>query len=233
MIEGLKGLVKDDEEFEKQVELGILIGDINDALAKSLGMEKPRGIIVQDLVKDGAAESSDIKVGDVILKVDGKEINQPNQLQSYIATKTAGTSVTLTIFRDGKEIERKVTLKARESDAKTEPVVDNSTKEDDSGNRTSIKTFDELGFTVRNLTKGDKEKYNAENGVIITDVKPFSKAEDQSLLKGLIIAEADKKRIKDVDDLNEVFKEKKGSAVLLKLQDADGVNRFRGIEIPE
>jgi serine protease Do len=213
--------------------IGILIGDINDALAKSLGMEKPRGIIVQDLVKDGAAEGSDIKVGDVILEVDGKEINQPNQLQSYIATKTAGTSVTLTIFRDGKEIERKVTLKARESDAKTEPVVDNSTKENDRENKASSKTFDGLGFTVRNLTKSDREKYNADNGVIITDVKPFSKAEDQNLLKGLIIVEADKKKIKDVDDLNEVFKEKKGSAVLLKLQDADGVNRFRGIEIPE
>lgn len=213
--------------------IGILIGDIDDALAKSLGMDKPRGIIIQDLVKDGAAENSDIKVGDVILKVDGKETNQPNQLQSYIATKSAGTTVSLTLYRDGKEIERKVTLKARESDITTEPVADDSPKGNNKENKTTTISFDELGFTVRDLTNRDREKYKADNGVVITDVKPFSKAEDQRLFKGWLIVEADKKKINDVADLNGVFEEKKGSAVLLKLQDADGVNQFRGIEIPE
>jgi len=202
-------------------------------MAKSLGMDKPRGIIVQDLVKDGAAANADIKVGDVILKIDGKEVNQANQLQSYVATKTAGTTVTLVIFRDGKEVERKVKLKARESDVKTEPVVDNSSKDNNKEGKTTTRTFDELGFTVKDLTKNDKEKYKADNGVVITDIKPFSKAEDQRLFKGLIIVEADKKKINDVDDLKDVFDKKKGSAVLLKLQDADGVNQFRGIEIPE
>ncbi len=45
-----------------------MIGEVDDAMAKSLGMDKPKGIIVQDLVKKGAAENADIKVGDVILK---------------------------------------------------------------------------------------------------------------------------------------------------------------------
>src|SRR4030066_954536 len=88
--------------------IGVLIGEVDDAMAKSLGLEKPRGIIVQDLVKGGAAEDADVKVGDVILKIDGREVNQANQLQSYVATKTAGTNVTLTIFRDGKEVQRTV-----------------------------------------------------------------------------------------------------------------------------
>jgi len=213
--------------------IGIMIGEVDDALAKSLGMDKPKGIIVQDLVKKGAAENADIKVGDIILKIDGKEIDQANQLQSYVATKSAGTVVTLTIFRDGKEIERKVTLKARESDTKTEPVVDNSSKNNNGNNTNSTKTFDDLGLTVKDLTKTDKEKFKSDNGVVITDVKPFSKAEDQRLFKGLLIVEADKKKINNVGDLKDVFDSKKGSAVLLKLQDSKGVNQFRGIEIPE
>src|SRR5690554_396995 len=86
--------------------IGVLIGEVDDAMAKSLGLERPRGIIVQDLVEGGAAEDADIRVGDVILKIDGREVNQTNQLQSYVATKTAGTDVTLTLFRDGKEIEK-------------------------------------------------------------------------------------------------------------------------------
>ncbi len=213
--------------------IGVLIGEIDDAMAKSLGMDKPKGIIVQDLVKGGAAEDADVKVGDVILKIDGKEINQSNQLQSYVATKSAGTDVTLTIYRDGKEIQRKVTLKARDNDTKTEPVIDNSGKENNKENSSSSASFDDLGMSVRNLTSSEREKYKTDEGVIITEVKQFSKAEDQRLFQGLLIVEADKKKIDNVDDLKKIFEQKKGAAVLLKLQDAEGVNQFRGIEIPK
>jgi serine protease Do len=212
--------------------IGVLIGEVDDAMAKSLGLEKPRGIIVQDLVKGGAAEEADIKVGDVILKIDGREVNQANQLQSYVATKTAGTNVTLTIFRDGKEVQRTVELKARDIETKSEPVVDNSEK-DNKENSNKSATFDEIGLSVRNITSQEKNKYNAVNGVIITEVKPYSKAYDQRLIQGLLIVEADKQKIENVGDLKTVFDQKKGAAVLLKLQDAEGVTQFRGIEIPK
>lgn len=212
--------------------IGVLIGEVDDAMAKSLGLDRPRGIIVQDLVQGGAAEEADIKVGDVILKIDGRDVNQANQLQSYVATKTAGTDVTLTIFREGKEIERKVELKARESDTRTEPIVDDSKEESNEISNTSA-TFDGIGMSVRNLTSQEKNKYNVDNGIVISDVKPYGKAYDQRLMQGLLIVEADKKKINNVEDLKNIFDQKKGSAVLLKLQDAEGVTQFRGIEIPE
>ncbi|RPI68751.1 MAG: PDZ domain-containing protein, partial [Ignavibacteriales bacterium] len=212
--------------------IGVLIGEVDDAMAKSLGLERPRGIIVQDLVKDGAAEEADIKVGDVILKIDGRDVNQANQLQSYVATKSAGTNVTLTIFRDGKEIERTVELKARDSETRTEPIVDNS-KEESKENSTTSATFEGIGMSVRNLTGKEKDKYNTDNGVVISEVTPYGKAYDQRLFQGLLIVEADKKKINNIDDLKDVFEQKKGAAVLLKLQDAEGVTQFRGIEIPD
>lgn len=212
--------------------IGVLIGEVDDAMAKSLGMDRPRGIIVQDLVKGGAAENADIKVGDVILKIDSKEVNQSNQLQSYVATKTAGTEVILTIFRDGKEIQRTVKLHSRDNETKTEPVVDKSGK-DIKENSTSSATFDGIGLSVRNLSSKEKDKYKTDEGVLITEVKPYGRAYDQKLAQGLVIVEADKKKIDDVEDLKKVFEQKKGSAVLLKLQDVEGVNQFRGIEIPE
>ena len=212
--------------------IGVLIEEVDDAMAKSLGMDKPRGIIVQDLVKGGAAENADIKIGDVILKIDGKEVNQANQLQSYVATKSADTEVTLTIFRDGKEIQRTVKLHARDNETKTEPVVDESEK-DVKENSTISATFDGIGLSVRNLSSKEKDKYNTDEGVLITEVKPYGRAYDQRLAQGLLIVEADKKKIENVEDLKRVFEQKKGSAVLLKLQDAEGVNMFRGIEIPE
>lgn len=214
--------------------IGVNIGEVDDAMAKSLGLDKPKGVIVQGLVEGGAASKADVKEGDVILKVDGREVNQPNQLQGYIASKSAGTTVKLTLYRDGREIEREVTLKARDGDSKSEPV---SNKEKDneanSESKSSTAQFDDVGFSVSNLSSKEKADYKVDHGVIITEVKPFSKAEDRQLAKGFIILEADKKKINSVSDLRSVLKNKKGSAVLLKLQDGRGNNFFRGIEVPE
>lgn len=214
--------------------IGINIDAVDDAIAKSLGLDKPRGIIVQGLVADGAASKADIKEGDVILKVDGREVNQPNQLQGYVASKSAGTTIKLTLFRDGKEIERSVVLKARDEKSKTEIAAnENDNESKSSESKASTAQFDDLGFSVSNLSSKQKSEYKVEHGVLITNVKQFSKAEDKQLVKDLVILEADKKKIYSVNDLQNAIKDKKGSAILLKIQTKDGVNFFRGIEIPE
>ncbi len=214
--------------------IGINIGEVDDAIAKSLGLDKPKGIIIQGIIEGGAASKADIREGDIILKVDGREVNKPNQLQGYIASKTAGTTVKLTIYRDGKEIEREVTLRSRDTDAKSEPVTSKEKQKDkDTDSKASTAVFEDIGLTVANLTSREKADYKVDYGVMITDVKAFSKAEDRQLVRGLVILEADKKKIYSVSDLKDIFNEKKGSAVLLKLQTKDGNNFFRGIEIPE
>jgi serine protease Do len=109
--------------------IGVNIKEVDQDLAKSLGLDRPRGIIVHDLVPGGAAADADIKAGDVILKIDDREVNQANELQSYVASRSAGTKVILTLFRDGKEIERTVTLKPREDDTVTRPIVETETPE--------------------------------------------------------------------------------------------------------
>lgn len=213
--------------------IGINIGEVDNAIAKSLGMDKPKGIIIQGIVEDGAAAKSDLRAGDVILEIDGREVNKPNELQSYVASKSAGTTVTLKIFRDGETLERKVTLKARDEDTKTEPVSNKEESESKSKSGSSTATFSDLGLTVKNLSEKDKKDYNVSNGVLITDVKPFSKAEDQKLFAGLVIVEADKEKINDVDDLKNAINQKKGKALLLKVLDQQGNSRFVGLEIPE
>ena len=212
--------------------IGINIGEVDNAIAKSLGMDAPKGIIIQGIVEDGAASQADLKAGDIILEIDNREVNRPNELQSYVASLTAGTTVNLKIFRDGKTLERKVTLKARDEVVKTEPVSDkNESKENSEAGLTSA-TFDDIGLTVKNLSEKDKSDYKLSKGVIISQVKPFSKAEDQKLFSGLIITEADKENVDNVDDFKKIVNKKKGSALLLKVVDKEGNNRFVGIEIP-
>jgi len=213
--------------------IGINIGEVDNAMAKSLGMDKPKGIIIQGIVEDGAASKSDLRPGDVILAIDGREVNKPNELQSYVAALTAGATVKLTIFRDGETIERKVTLKARDEETKTEPASNKEGSKENSGSGSSTVTFDNLGLTVKNLTANDKSEFNVSSGILITDVKPFSKAEDQRLFAGLVITEANKEKVENVNEFKNIVNEKKGSALLIKVVDKDGNNRFVGIEIPE
>jgi serine protease Do len=212
--------------------IGVNIGEVTDAIAKSVGLDRPKGVIIQGIVEGGSASKADIKAGDIILKIDGKEVNEPNELQGYIASKSAGASVKLTLFRDGKDVDRSVTLKAREDDSKTEPVVNKEEGKSDKESNMSSANFDKIGFTAKNLSSQEKKDLNIENGVVITEVKQFSKAEDENLQKGLVIVEADRKKIRNVNDLRSAIDNKKGSAILLRLQDGKGNSRFIGIEVP-
>jgi serine protease Do len=213
--------------------IGINIGEVDDAIAKSLGMDRPRGIIIQGILEDGAASKSDLRAGDIILEIDGKEVDAPNQLQSYVASQIAGTTVTLKIFRDGENLERKVTLKAKDDDVKIEPTSDKKGEGNSDKKNMTTATFDNIGLTVKNLSANDIKDFNINSGILITEVKSFSKAEDQRLFAGLVITEADKKDVNDVNDFSNILEEKRGSAILLKIVDNKGNTRFVGIEIPE
>jgi serine protease Do len=213
--------------------IGVQIAEVDVATAKALGMKDPKGVIIQDIVKGGSAEKEDIKQGDIIFKVDEREVNQPNELQSYIASKRAGSQVRLTLFRDGKEIERYVTLKTRddENDKKTVPAL-NKGKNDKNKDVKEV-VFEELGMTVRNMSDDESKQFKVNNSVIISDVKNFGKAYNQRITRGLVITSADRKDISSVSDLQEIIESKKGQAVLLRIVDSQGTSRLVGVEIPK
>ena len=213
--------------------IGVSIKEVDAATAKALGLEKPMGIMIQNVVEEGAASKEDIVPGDVILKVDGRNVNKPNELQSYIARKRAGNNVELLIFRDGDEVKRTVKLKARDNmKDENEVAVDSKKEKKKDPNKINEISFDKLGLTVRDLSDDITKKYKINSGIFIKDVKQFSKAANQRLFPGLVIVEVDKKNINSVDDFEDIIKSKEGDAVLLKVQDQDGNTSFIGLEIP-
>ncbi|AFN75829.1 Trypsin-like serine protease [Melioribacter roseus P3M-2] len=212
--------------------IGVQISELDAQTAKAIGLDEPKGVLIQDIVKGGAAEKADIKQGDVILKIDEKEVNVPSELQSYVASKRAGDEVKLTLYRDGKKIERYVKLKARDEDASDNVKTSDKGKSKGKIDKKEIK-FDNVGMTVRNMTEEELKEYKVGNGVLVTEVKNFSKAYNQRIIKGVVITEADKKPVKTVSELEEIFNDNKGKAVLLKLVDSQGNSRLVGLEIPE
>jgi serine protease Do len=215
--------------------IGVQIGNVDATMAKANGLDKARGVLVQSLTEGGAASEAGIKEGDIILSINGKEVNTANELQTYVASKHPGDIVTLNIWRDKKTTETKVKLRERKESsdlAKNDEEGDNESADKETDQPRS-KTFDNLGLTVRNMNGDLKEKYKTDYGVLITDVKKYSHAEDQ-LQKNFVIIEADRKKVRSVSDLEEILKEKKpGDAIMLRVKDTNGNLAYRAIEIPK
>ena len=212
--------------------IGVQIREVDGALAKSIGLDKPKGVIVEKIVEGGAAASADIKRGDVILKVDNIEVSQPNQLQSYVASKSAGSVVTLQIFRDGSQIESKVTLKPRDETSASLAEKSDSDNTDADDSKTSA-SFEKLGMTVKTITDKERERLSLPEGLLISKITAYGKAQLAGLSEGIVITKADKKKIESVSQLEKIINSKKGNAVLLEVTDSKGNSRFVGIEIPE
>ncbi|MER3523772.1 MAG: trypsin [Ignavibacteria bacterium] len=215
--------------------IGVTIRSIDQTMAKAIGLDKPQGVLINELVPKGAGEAAGLKAGDVILSIDGKEVNEPNELQSYIATKHAGDVVTLKIFRNGSTVEKKVTLKPREDESTTVKAAEKKGSTDrDRDTKPSVVKFDKLGMTVRALRPDEKKADEAETGVVVSNISPYSEAFNQGIAENDIILEADRKPISSPADLQKIVESKKpGDAVLLRVKKPQGTVLFLAVQIPK
>lgn len=213
--------------------IGVNISEVDAATANAVGLDKPKGIMIQGITKDGAASKEDIKIGDIILKVNETEVNQPNELQGYIAKKRAGDEIKLTIFRDGKEIERYITLKAPDKDKSVDKVSSSGRTKNENNKPGKEVTLDNIGMTVKNPTDQELNDFESDHGVKIVDVKRYGKAYNQNLSKNLLILEVDRKQVNSVSEFEEMINKKKGKSVLLTIAIDKENNRIVGLDIPE
>lgn len=209
--------------------IGVSIKDVDTKEAKGLGLDKAKGVIVENVIKGGAGEEAGVKSGDIILSVDGKEVNAANQLQTVIGSHKPGEQVTLSIFRDGKTISLPVKLKPRDD---SQPLTDNSAQKKDDETEMNSKKFDEIGFSVTDITGSIKKQYDVENGVLVNSVVNYSEAFNRGLRAGLVITEADKSKIDSSDKLASVINgKKKGDIVVLKVITPNKDIRLIALEI--
>jgi len=216
--------------------IGVNITTVDETMAKAIGLEKAGGVQVQTLEKGGAAEAAGIKEMDVILTVDDQDVNEPNQLQSYVARKHPGDDVTLKIFRDGKVFEKKVTLRARkEENLVASNKDDNQPESSESEVESSSKAvaYDNLGLSVKKMTSQERKEADVDKGIIVAESKTYSEAFNHGVQTGDIILEADRKEIYSPKDFDSIIKSHKpGDAILLRVKQK-GTVVFLAIQIPK
>ncbi len=189
--------------------LGVNIQGVTPDIASGLGLDRPRGAIVADVVGDGPAEIAGLLVGDTILEVDGIEVDSVRDLPRLIAAIPAGTQSDLTIWRDGKE--QIVTARIgsvpgdKEVAALVEDVPDGAL----------------LGMELASLNATTRRDYGVEadiEGVVITDVASDSRALEKGLRVGDVIAAVGQRKVTtaaEVFDLIEKAEAADQEAVLL------------------
>jgi serine protease Do len=216
--------------------LGVQIKDVDAVYAKAAGLDQKKGVWVESVTKDAAGDKGGLEDGDIILSVDAKAVNTVQALQTAIASKHPGETVTLQIWRDKKEITKKVTLGSR--DEKDETVSENDRNEkDDSGSEvTSDKAVDikEIGVSVKAIDTKTKKRYEVEKGVMVSDIEDMGPAQERGLRKGDIVTEIGDQKISTPDQFERsIRKLKPGDAVMLRVKGEDKKMRFVPIEMPK
>ncbi|MGH9426090.1 MAG: PDZ domain-containing protein, partial [Terriglobia bacterium] len=214
--------------------IGVQIGAVDQTMASALGLDKVQGVLVQGLVKGGSGEAAGLKESDVIISIDAKETNAPNELQSYVATRHPGDVVVLKIFRDGKTMEKRVTLKAREEDNTTVKASNRNNEDEVEPEAPKLVKFENLGLSVRPLTSDEKKSAEVDKGVLVADVKQFSEAFNRDVRANDIILEVDRKEVQSPSDLKKTIdSHKAGDSILLRIKRGNGTNYYAAVQIPK
>ena len=210
--------------------LGVLIQEITNEIADSLGMKTAKGALVSSATEGGPAEKAGVKTGDVIIKFNDTEIKNMKELPKVVAGTPVGKSVPLVILRNGKEITLNVTLGELEL-AEKENLIGKTPKKN-----VKAKEYDKLGFTAEELTDQNKEKFNLKNiesGVVITSIKDNSSAQQAGLTPGMVIIRVGQIEVSSMNVIDDAIKnalKQKRKALLLLVKVDDGT-RFVALEL--
>jgi serine protease Do len=138
--------------------IGVVIQEVNQDLADSFRLTRPRGALVSQVEEDGPADDAGLKPGDVILAVDGQDIERSSELPAIIAGIKPGKQATLTIWRN--KAEKSVRIKVGELE--DEPAVALRTPKADS-------ETGKLGLAVRPLTGSERQELRTSGRLLIED----------------------------------------------------------------
>jgi serine protease Do len=207
--------------------LGVRIQKVDDTIAESLGLGKARGALIAGVDEDGPSSKAGIRSGDVIVKFDGKAVDNVSDLPRFVANSPVGKDVDIVVVRGGKEQTLRATL-GRLPEKSTKQA---SLKEPEVKKPTAV-VRKALGMEFSELSDELRREYKIKpgvKGVIITKVDPISTAAEKKLSPGDTIVEINQQRMTKPEDVPAKLEEVKKSgrkAALLLVSNGEGNVRF-------
>jgi len=203
----------------KRAWLGVQVQAVNQAMADYYDLGKPKGVLVARVTKDTPAEDAGLEEGDVILSVDGKDVNTVSQLRNTVSLLPVGHKAKLELIRDGET--RKKTVKLGELPDQDQLADSRSSApEDDEGIE---------GVTVRTLTselRAHAQVPEDMDGLLVTEVDQRSAAAQEGLARGDVILEINRRDVDELDDYREAVAENGDKPILLRVYRPRGDTRI-------
>lgn len=194
---------------------GVSIHDLTPPLAKALRVPRSQGAIVSEVPPETPARRAGLKQDDVVVSIDGIDVESARALSRAVAAKAPGSTVRLGVFRKGKPRELDVVLGRRpdlEQEAPASPAEEPAA-------RSGIAA---LGLSFE----------SAENGALITSVQPTTAADAAGLVAGSVVIEANGEPVKSAADLARLLATAEPGDVVLLRVEIEGHPLLRALELP-
>jgi serine protease Do len=195
--------------------LGVLIQDVNPALAKEFKLKNTTGALVGDVTPHSPAEKAGLKAGDVILEFDGKKVTDSRHLKLEVGRTHPGETVPVKVLRDGTTKAFQIAVKELPGD---EQVAKNdATNHDDTGTLN--------GVAVADLDNGARQQFNLPAGVkgaVVTEVDPNSAAAEAGLKPGDVIQEINRKPVHSAEEAVKLTENTDNKVTLLRIWGSGG-----------
>jgi serine protease Do len=180
--------------------LGVGIQELDQALAKSFGLERPRGALVASVEEGGPAAAAGVQEGDVILSFDGRAVDSAGTLPATVAAVKPGRDVELEVWRDRSS--RKLRVKLGESEPATAVAA---VPAGEGGGR--------LGLRVRPVGPGEPTDAGAPRGLLVEEAT--GPAAEAGIRPGDVVLSANGRKVSDVEQLRAAVSESKELVALL------------------
>jgi len=192
--------------------LGVLIQDVDNNLAESFGLDKPRGALVSKVLPNTPASDAGLEVGDIITKFNGTNIRYSSELPPIVGRSAVDKTHKLEIIRNSKTITKSIKVAQLPKDG----IQANSSS-------SAPKMIDTLGVQISDLTSDEREASGMpEGGAVIREVSPSSRL--ATVLKaGDIVKMFNRQSVKNADQLQSMMEEamNKGTVAALIIRDGN------------
>ncbi len=208
--------------------LGVRIQVVTKEIAEVENLDEPRGALVASVADGSPSDIGGIKSGDIILEFNGKKINEMKELPKIVAETDVGSTVNVKVWRNKREINKKITLGRLETSEDFRPQLKKEEKP-------KLTRIEGLKIDVRSLL--DKEILDrglpkSTSGVVISRIDNDSPV--NYLKIGNIIVESQKRNINTPGDLNIVVNSALRSDeknILIVIYNNQNQKRYIGVKL--
>lgn len=199
--------------------LGVSIMDIDANLAKEKKLNTLNGVYIHDVLPDGAADMAGIKQGDIIIKINDRQINKISELQEEISKYRPGDKIQLTILRNNKEQTFEVLLKNKNNEI---TLLKKETE--------NYAMLNKLNASFEEVSQEESKRLGIDGGVKVVNIQP-GKLMSVGIKKGFIITSINKKKINSIKDLQNAIDNKQGEMILIEGIYPNGIRAYYGFNI--